>query len=238
VFLNTYMFTLSTRTSWQKQPTRVDLSDMKEILYPYPLIERKFFDDLMHLCRSQTHYYVEMGLISVLDGQHHQLNPDTWILIWALDFKDRLYQILLDRNPQHGGKGAIAAVGPKDLGEFFGRMKKNAILPLLTLINTPEKMKSVGVIVSRPKSYRNQQKEKQEFQAFARFQKWIAQLKATPNKEGQWFPSSAPKCPICGNPLVGILDSYRIGFGYMICPECGHSERRQIGKSNNNKPII
>ncbi|MCF2138753.1 MAG: TFIIB-type zinc finger domain-containing protein [Candidatus Lokiarchaeota archaeon] len=223
------MFTLSTRTSWQKEQTRLDLTDMKEFLYPYPLIERKFFDDLMKLCRSQATYYVEMGLISVFNNKKQQLNPDTWILIWALDFKDRVYQILIDRNVKHKGRGAIAAVGPQDLGEFFARMKQNAILPLLTLINTPEKMKSVGVIVSRPKSYRDKQKERQEFQAFARFQKWIAQLKATPNKEGQWFPSSAPKCPVCGNPLVGISDNYRIGFGYLICPECGHSERRRIG---------
>lgn len=223
------MFTLSTRTSWQKEPTRIDLENLKEIIYPYPLIEGKFFEDLTQLCRTQEKYYVEMGLLSVFGENKQNLNPDTWILIWALDFKDRMFQLLIDRNTQHKGKGAIAAVGPADLGEFFAKMKTNAILPLLTLINSPDKMKSVGVIVSRPRSYKDKAKEKQEFQAYARFQNWIAQLKATPNKEGQWFPSSAPKCPVCGNPLVGIQDNYRIGFGYMICPECGHSERRKIG---------
>ncbi|MHA1518693.1 MAG: hypothetical protein ACTSRK_00790 [Promethearchaeota archaeon] len=224
------MFTLSTHTSWQKEETRLDLIPMKDILTPYPLIERKFFDDLTRLCRTNDQYYVEMGLLSVLGEKKQELNPDTWILIWALDFKGRMFQLLIDRSTVHQGKGAIAAIGPPDLSEFFEKMKYNAILPLLTLINSPDKMKSVGVIVSKPKSRQKKDNERKEFQAYARFQNWIAKLKATPNVNGQWFPSSAPKCPLCGNPLVGIADQYRVGFGYMICAECGHSERRKIGK--------
>ncbi len=225
-----HMITLSTRTSWQKTETRIDLVSMKDILYPYPMIEQKFFDDLTKLCRSHENYYVEMGLLSVLGEEKQNLNPDTWILIWALDFKDRMFQLLVDRNAVHKGKGAIAAIGPPDLSEFFSKMKYNAILPLLTLINTPEKMKSVGVIVSKPKSRQNKENERKEFQAYARFQNWIAKLKATPNVDGQWFPSSAPKCPMCGNPIVGIADQYRVGFGFMVCPECGYNERRKIKK--------
>jgi hypothetical protein len=234
IFLNSlshiFMFILSTSTSWQKKPTKIQLTGMKEAMDPYPLIERKFFDDLNNLCRMDSKYVVEMGLLALGNQERSSLNPDLWILIWAKDFKDRIFQILIERHPDYGGKGAIAAIGPPDLLEFFSRMKQNALLPTLTLLNSPEKMKSVFVIVSRPESYKKKQKARQNFQALARFQEWIEMLKQTPNKEGKWFPHNAPTCPMCGGPLVGIADQYRIGFGYRICPKCGHSHREAIKK--------
>jgi hypothetical protein len=215
------MYYLSTRTSWQKKPQKLGLTDVREALSEYPLIEKKFFNDLNQLCRKENQYVVEMGLLHLINNKKKKLNPDLWILLWAKDFRDRIFQILIERHPDYKGKGAIAALGPPDLLEFFSSMKHNAILPTLTLLTTPEKIKSFYVVVSRPESYKKKQKKKQNFQALARFQKWIHQLKQT------------PKCPICGGPLVGIQDQYRVGFGYMICPECGYNHREKIKKNRH-----
>ncbi len=224
------MFNLSTRTSWQKTPTKISLMDMKEAISPYPLVERKFFDDIVAFTRKYNHYFVEMGLLNVVGETKKTLDPDFWILIWALDFKDRSFQILIEKHPNYQGKGAIAGVGPSDLLDFFSSMKQNAILPTLSLINNPEKMKSVAVIVSRPKNYNEKSKERNSYQALGRFQKWINDLKDTPNKEGKWFPSNAPTCPNCNSPIVGIQDNYKVGFGFLVCPNCGYSKREQILK--------
>ncbi|MHA2000793.1 MAG: hypothetical protein ACTSVU_01720 [Promethearchaeota archaeon] len=227
------MYYLQTKTSWQKTPIKLELHDMNDAITPYPLIESAFFEDMNTLCRKNNHYVVEMGLLHLVNQTQKELNPDLWILIWGKDFKDRIFQILIERPSDYGGRGAIAAIGPNDLLEFFSSMKRNAILPTLTLLSSPEKMKAVYIIVSRPKSYNEKAKEKQQLQGMARFKNWIDELKRMPNKEGQWFPSNAPKCPICGGPIVGIADEYRIGFGYMICPECGYMNRKPIGKKRD-----
>ncbi|UYP47017.1 hypothetical protein NEF87_003302 [Candidatus Lokiarchaeum ossiferum] len=224
------MIYLSTRTSWQKSATKISLHNMNDVIYPYPLIESQFFEDINSLTRKHQHYNAEMGLLNIAGEEKKALDPDFWILIWALDFRDRMFQILIERHPDYGGKGAIAAVGPTDLLEFFGSMKNNAILPTLTLINSPEKMKSVVVVVSRPKNYQERSKEKNQYQAMGRFQNWINKLKNTPNTKGQWFPSNAPTCPVCNGPIVGIQDGYKIGFGMLVCPDCGHMERKEIVK--------
>ena len=224
------MIQIQTRTSWQKSATKVSLHPMREVMYPYPLIEKKFFEDLNILSRKHQQYNVEMGLLNIAGEGKKGLNPDFWILIWALDFRDRMFQILIERHPDYGGKGAIAAVGPADLFEFFGSMKNNAILPTFTLINSPAKMKSVCVVVSRPKNYQERSKENTQYQSMGRFQNWINEMKQTPNVKGQWFPSNAPTCPVCNGPIVGIADGYKIGFGMLVCPECGHMERKLIKK--------
>ena len=114
-------------------------------------------------------------------------------------------------------------------------MKKNAVLPLLTLINSPEKMKNVGVIVSRPKTYQQKAKEKQQMHAMGRFKSWIDQLKMTPNKEGRWFPGNYPKCPVegCEAPLVGMQDPNDRTMGVLICPSCGYTERKVINPAKD-----
>ena len=226
-------FHLTTRTSFQQSPTHFDLQDITEVMKSYPLIERRFFDDLIELCRTKEHYYVEMGLLQLRREDKKELHADSWILIWAVDFKDRLFQILVERPPENQGKGSIAALGPVELLEFVSSMKQNAILPTLTLINTPDKMKQVGVIVSRPKSYQQKAKERTKMHAMGRFKSWINDLQSTPNKEGQWFPGDFPKCPSCEGPMVGIQDANNSAYGHMICPQCGYSEKKLIGGNPN-----
>jgi hypothetical protein len=234
------MFYLQTRGSWQKEPAVTQLTDIKQAMSAYPLIERKFFDDLIDRCHTQKHYYVEAGLLKILNAQQKELDPNIWILIWAVDFRDRVFQILFERNPEYGGKGAIAAVGPQDLLEFISSMKHNAILPTLTLLNSPEKMKQVAILVSRPPSYKEKAEAAQRSQELNRFKHWVDNLKQAPNVKGQWFPQNKilNECPECSASMAGIAGENSV-YGILICPNCGHTLAKplsEIGQPPSGNP--
>jgi hypothetical protein len=223
------VFAAITHTSWQKETTQINLTSIKEAMSSFPMIERQYFDDLVNLCHNNSNYFVEAGLLRVINEQGKDLVADFWILLWAVDFRGRLFHILVERNPEYGGKGAIVAVGPPEFLEFISSMKKNAILPTLTLLNSPEKMKSVGVLVSQPPKYAEVQKDRLKSMNFARFKGWIDDLKAAPNVSGQWFPATgATKCPLCNAGMIP-MGNYQVAFGQLVCPQCGYAIRK--GKS-------
>ncbi len=227
------MFQLKTKTKWQKQPTEVVLRDLSEAFSKYPLVERKFFDDLLDLIQKKDHYSADPGLLIVQRSNENdtkQLDKDAWILLWAKDKEERTYQVLIERNPEYKGKGAIAAAGPPSFFEFVSGMKHKMLMPFLGMINTPEKMEKVAIVVSIPKSTTQKGKEREALQALGNFENWIQRLKITPNVEGKWFPGDYPRCPECNNPLVGVQDAKTENLGHLICPFCGYQRSQQIYK--------
>jgi hypothetical protein len=235
------LYSVVTHTTWQQNPTYVQFDDIKATMPTYPLIESKFFDDLVVCCRKTQNYYVEQALLQIQTEEKKKLNPDFWILIWGIDFKDRLIQLLIERNPSYGGKGALAGIAPKEFVEFISSMKYNAILPTLTLLNTPEKMKQVAILVSRTESSQDRAKGDQNRKELERFKNWIDNLKQTPNVKGQWYPQTKilNECPKCGASMAGIAGNNAL-YGILICPNCGHTlakSLQDIGQpdSKNNK---
>jgi hypothetical protein len=232
-------FRIQTRTSWQQEPTVIPLTDVKTVMPSYPLIERKFFDDLVDRCRQHQHYFVETAMLKLVTDAGKELNPDLWIFVWAQDFKDRVFQLLFERNPDYGGKGALAAVAPPDMVEFLSSMKYNAILPTLTLLTSPDKMKQVAILVSRPQTHKEQVQIQQTSEKLGQFKNWIDNLKATPNVKGQWFPQNqvVNECPKCGSSMAGIAGNNTL-YGILICPHCGHTltkDLREIGQQPQPK---
>ena len=69
------VFSVSTHTSWQTNNTRVDLTSITQAMPSYPLIERKFFDDIVDHCYNTTNYSVEAGLLHVLNEEGNELDP-------------------------------------------------------------------------------------------------------------------------------------------------------------------
>lgn len=229
-------FTVVTRTTWQQSPTYIQFEDTKAAMPTYPLIEIKFFEDLITLCRKSPKYYVETALLQIQTENKKELNPDFWILIWGVDFKDRIIQLLIERNPDYGGKGALAGVAPKEFLEFLSNMKYNALLPTFTLLNSPEKMKQVAILVSHSDHHEEQKKGGQNRKELDRFKTWINNLKQTPNVKGQWYPQTKilNECPKCGASMAGIAGNNTL-YGILICPNCGHALAKplqDIGQSN------
>ncbi|MHA1898568.1 MAG: hypothetical protein ACTSU2_14345 [Promethearchaeota archaeon] len=220
------MFGVVVKASWVKEVKHLNLTGMNEIYGSYPIIRKDFFIDLKNNLDHYKHYWAEGGLKSVILGNKPYL-PEDWLLILATDFKDRPFQILFSRTYSLGGNGTIIAVGPPDYAEFMKQMGKSSIQPTLALINSPEKMKSVAVMVTSPHEEKVVKKALEPSAELKRFKHWVDQLKATPNKEGQWFPTHEPICPVCNEKMVGIAD-YRVGFVKMICPRCGAEINKKL----------
>jgi len=215
-------FKVITRTSWAPNYLTIELEDVYNIFSSYPLVSKKFFKDLVNNIERKNHYWAEAGFQEIIaNGQRYE--PHDWIFIWAIDFKDRLFWILFSRAVELGGRGALAGIGPPEFTEFIKQFGKNSIIPTLTLINDPEKMKKVVVIVSNPIEAKKP-KINPELQ---QFKLWIDQLKMQKNVKGQWFPSFAPVCPVCNQKLVGLAD-YEVGFAQMICPNCGYQQKKKF----------
>jgi len=222
------VFSVLTHANFQKEPMWLKLESMKVVMDKYPLIERKFFDDLIEKTRGNQQYFVEAALLRVLNEQGKDLNADYWILLWGIDFKDRLFHILIERNPEYQGKGAIAAVGPAEFEQFISSMTHSGIMATLTLLNSPDKMKNMGVLVTRPPKYADISKDRQKAAGLARFKNWINDLKDTPNVRGQWFPTNkVQQCPLCNAQMVNV-PGYEIAFGQLLCPQCGYSMKKSI----------
>ena len=221
-------FTIRTKTSWQKEVHVLRLHDLRDSFMSYPLIEKIFFDDLKELVQKHKHYYLSTGLLQVKDPIGNELDPDMWMLIWAVDKEDRYYQILIERNPAHMVKGAIAAVAPEDFFEFMSGMKEKMIKPFLGMLNTPDKIEKLVVVMSKAKTYTQKKAEEDWMYALSRFERWVDLLKRTPNKEGKWYPGDYPRCPNCNNPIIGITDEKDPTLGHLICPFCGYRTSRRI----------
>ncbi|MHA1341569.1 MAG: hypothetical protein ACTSRZ_16730 [Promethearchaeota archaeon] len=215
-------FRILTRVSWAPNVLTIDLIDLYKIFGAYPLVSKKFFKDLINNIERKSNYWAEAGFQEIIsNGKRYE--PHEWIFLWAIDFRDRLFWILFSRSYELSGKGAIAAVGPPEFAEFIKQTGKAAIVPTLTLINDPEKMKKVVVIVSNPKEAKKPKLSPELLQ----FKAWVDQLKMQKNVKGQWFPSFAPVCPVCNEKMVGLAD-YEVGFAQMICPRCGYQQKKRI----------
>lgn len=214
------MFKVITRVSWKNEPQQIDLVGMKNIFGAYPVVSKKFFQDLVHNIEKNKTYYAEGGLRTLVFN-NKPYEPHDWIFLWAEDFKERIFWILFSRSGTLGGQGAIAAVGPVDFAGFLKTTGKEAIVPTLTLLNSPEKMKSVAVIVSYPSEAKKARQKIASKPELEKFRNWISQLKQTPNPKGQWFPEFEPVCPVCHERLLGVKD-IRIGFTQFLCPKCGY----------------
>ncbi|MHA1729298.1 MAG: hypothetical protein ACTSWY_11275 [Promethearchaeota archaeon] len=232
-------FKVVTRVSWDSQPQKIDLHGMNELSGSYPIISIKFFSDLVLNIKTQKSYWAESGFQSLIIGDK-QYEPHEWIFLAATDFKDRFFQILFSRSVEFRGKGLIAAVAPREfagfLQQFYVENKgEEAIIATLSLINDPNKMKSVVLFVSSPKeakkaqTIRNITRKEKQSPELRQFNRWINGLKRAPNIKGQWFPSHKPVCPNCNEQLLGV-PNYEIGFVYLICPRCGYQQKRKISK--------
>ena len=218
-------FQVVAQVSWMNNSIqKINLVGMSEIFGNYPLISSKFFDDLVLNMKNQTHYWAESGFQSLVMSntgyEPKEYEPHEWIFLAATDFQNRAFHILFSRSIEMKGKGAIAAIGPNEFAGFMKGTGKDAIVATLSLINDPTKMKSVAIVVSRPKDAKDKMVEARDKQDMARFQQWIGKLNSDPNLDGQWFPTNDPICPNCNARMLGFAD-IRVGFVKMICPRCG-----------------
>lgn len=157
------------------------------------------------------------------NNEDYDISP--WTFIWAMDKDRRMYQLLLQKEKnEESAQAILAALAPPELAKLIQEYKKDALLRILSLLNTPEKINFLMVLAPKGKSIAQEQQpipiNKQQLKN-VHFQNV---LKNMPNIQGQWFPTFSSTCPICNAKLVG-LDNYEIGYGKMVCPRCGYYKK-------------
>ncbi len=219
------MFTINCVVSWLQGPQTFQLVDVRDIYGTYPTISKLFFQHLVTNIQIDNRYFAESGLKRIVDSQNQEFEPHQWIFLWAEDFRGRYFYILFSRATEYGGNCALAAAGPPEFAEFLRGEGKPAILATLTLLNKPDKVKSVAIVVSSPKEAQEARNKMELTPQMQQFSNWINGLKATSNVKGQWFPAYTPQCPVCNSQLVG-LEGYEVGFTSLVCPQCGFSRKK------------
>ncbi len=219
-----HYFTVSVLNSWDPKRSskisEVNLLSLKIILGKFPMIEKQFFSDLRDNLKNKPNYFSLRSIKRIVGPQKEDYELADWTLLWGLDFKFRAYQVLIQKSKD--GKGTLAAIGPVGLASFFDRMKWNSILPILSLLNSPEKMKFLVTLVPKGESIVKEM-EQQKLKS-AQVEQIINQWNSMKNVEGQWFPSFKPRCPVC-NGSMEELQGYQVGFAKLICPRCGYSRK-------------
>ena len=219
-------FKIAAISTWldKNKPSEINLIDFGKEDGSYPKIEKPFFRDLITNCQTFEKYRIEGGLLGVFGPNGQSFVADDFIFLWAVDFKDRFFQFLINRSAQEGGKGIIAAAAPLELIGFL-KNTNDSLVATLSLINDPEKMKGVMLLVTQPPSYKEKMETEQKMQTISRFKNWVDTLKMTPNKEGQWFPTFKPRCPICNKEMTE-LEGFNLVFTQLICPDCGFKMKK------------
>ncbi|MHA1293703.1 MAG: hypothetical protein ACTSQJ_13675 [Promethearchaeota archaeon] len=222
-------FIVHTQTPWDnlktQQLTQVRLLSLKEIFKSFPVIEKEFFDDLLSKVYSYNHYSWIKCIKRVIGPNNEDYDISYWNFLWAYDIQGRMYQFLFQK--VKGGKtlsqSILVALAPPELGKLFDDYKKEAIHRILSLLNTPSKIKFLMILAPKGKSIAEQNQIFQINKKYLEKLRYIKTLANIPNIQGYWFPNFAPRCPICNELLVGI-ENYRIGFGKLICPRCGYEK--------------
>jgi len=221
-------FSLYTLTPWDglntDNLTRVKLLSLKSILTSYPVIRPEFLDDLISNLYNEKHFSYIQSIKRIQGPGNEDYDISHWNFIWAMDKDRRMFQFLIQKEKEtESSQSVMAALAPPELAKLIQDHKKEAIHRILSLINSPKQINFLIVLAPKGKSIAQEQQPipiKKELLKNLQLQNYLSNI---PNIQGQWFPSFAPKCPICNVELVG-MENYQIGFGKMICPRCGYKK--------------
>lgn len=196
-----------------------------DIYNKYPVIEAEFFDDLKSNIKNFSHYESISTIKRIIGPNLEDYSIQDWIFIWVIDLENRFYQFLIQKtNKDNDLQGILVALAPPELVQLFSKFKKEAILKTFSLINNPKEIKFLKLLTSQGKSIAEDNKKFQIKNKDLQKINLVNYLKNTPNVSGQWFPNYSPKCPIC-NGILTELKEYKVGFGKLVCPQCGYHNK-------------
>jgi len=227
----TLYWNILTYTPWDRLQTdtlsKVRLMSILNVFDKYPIIGSKFFNDLNVNIKEYSHYTLYKTIKRIIDPYNKDYKIQNWNFLWAMDKQRRMYQLLFQKVKKNDKIMAVmVALAPLELIKLFSDYKKESILKTLSLLNNPKNISFMTLLFAQGKSIAEESQEfniSDKYLERIRFSKY---LKEQPNVKGQWFPSFAPRCPICGS-FMKELEGYRIGFRKLICPKCGYEKYKK-----------
>lgn len=215
-------FELFTYTPWDgmktTELTQVKVFSLKSVFKTFPIIESSFFDDLALNTNKHAHYSYQECIKRIVGPKNEDYDISNWNFVWAYDDQNRIFQLLFQKEKE---QGILVAIAPPELVKLFSEHGKGAILRTLSLLNSPSKIKFLMILAPKGQSIAQERQLFQVNREQVEKLKFFNTLQKTPNIAGQWFPYFKPKCPIC-NALMVDLKDYNVGFGQLICPNCGY----------------
>lgn len=221
-------FVIYTETPWDglntNELTQVRLLSLKSVFKSFPVVEKEFFDDLKSKAYNYDHYSITQCIKRIVGPNNEDYDIMNWFFIWSMDNERRIYQFLFQRvKKKNKLQGILVAIAPPELAKLFEHHQNKAIVRVLSLLNDPSKVNFLMILINKGKSLAEEQQVFQYYKKNMGKFKFINKLKTMPNIRGDWFPSNEPRCPICNTFLTEIQD-YRIGFGKLVCPQCGYKK--------------
>ncbi len=215
-----------TETPWDNlntnQLTQIRVLSLKNILKRYPIVEPSFFDDLNSKILENNHYVWVQSIKRIIGPKNEDYDITNWNFLWAFDDQRRMFQFLFQKVEE---QGILVGLAPPELSKLFSDHGKGAILRTFSLLTNPSKMKFLMVLGPRGKSIAEGQQLFQADKNYFEKLNYLKTLKDVPNIQGDWYPSFDPRCPIC-NSFMSEIKDYRIGFGKLVCPQCGHKKMK------------
>ena len=222
-------FNVKLYTPWDslnsKTLTQVKLFSLKNIFKTFPVIEPEFFDDILSNLYKFRHYSWIECIKRIVGPNDEDYDISSFDFIWAYDDQNRMYQFLFQKiEEKEKPQTILVALAPPEIGKLFKQYKDDAILPTLTLLNNPKKMKFLMVLAPKGKSVAEEQQLLQIGKKDLEKLKFNAMLKQMPNIQGQWFPEYSPSCPNCNKVIIEIK-GLNVGLLKLKCPYCGYQAR-------------
>ena len=222
----TDFFMVYTETPWDNlntnQLTQIRVLSLKSILKRYPVVEPSFFDDLNSKIIEYNHYLWVQSIKRIVGPKNEDYDISNWNFLWAFDDQRRMFQFLFQKVEE---QGILVGLAPPELSKLFSDHGKGAILRTFSLLTNPSKIKFLMVLGPRGKSIAEGQQLFQADKNYFEKLNYLRTLKDVPNIQGAWYPSFDPRCPIC-NSFMSEIKDYRIGFGKLVCPQCGHKKMK------------
>ena len=222
----TDFFMVYTETPWDNlntnQLTQIRIHSLKSIFKIYPIIEPSFFDDLNSKIVKNNHYMWVQSIKRITGPKNEDYDISNWSFLWAFDDQRRMFQFLFQKVEE---QGILVGLAPPELSKLFSDHGKGAILRTLSLLTNPSKIKFIMVLGPRGKSIAEEQQLFRADKNYLEKLNYLRALKDVPNIQGDWYPSYDPRCPIC-NSFMSEIKDYRIGFGKLVCPQCGYEKTK------------
>ncbi len=224
-------FSIYVDTPWEdlktKHLTQIKLLSLKSVLKSFPVIEEEFFDDLRSKVYNLNYYSFVQCIKRIIGPNNEDYDILTWNFIWAFDNENRMFQFLFQKvKDVEKSQAILVALAPPELAKLFSEFKKDAILRTLSILNTPSKIKFLMILGAKGKSIAEEQQLFRFNKDYFNRLKISNVLRNMPNIQGQWFPAHKPRCPLC-NGLLAEIQDYKIGFGKLICPQCGYEMKKR-----------
>jgi hypothetical protein len=224
------LFSVFVYAPWDKVKTKklteIRFLSLKSVFENYPVVESKFFEDLSENINKNVHFSWFECIRRVIGPDKEDYKIQNWIVIWAMDLDNRMYQFLFQRiKDSDKSQAVMVGLAPPELGKLFSEYKGDAILRILSVLNNPHKIKFLMGLAPKGISLAVEQQLIKANQNELDKIKFVNSLKEMPNIQGQWFFPRNPMCPVCKGLLIEKMDDCK-GFQKLLCPKCGYERKK------------